>query len=72
MNLVIKDVPKDCRDEILRLATVAIDRYYCKIHETVPLETLAVSNIAKDNFRLANGLKEKYYPDIEPDPTFEE
>lgn len=72
MKLTINDVPEDCKDEVLRLATVVIDRYYRKHYETIPLETLAVSNIAKDNFRLANGLKEKYYPDIEPDPTIPE
>ena len=65
IKVIINDVPEDCKDEVLRLAAVAVDRYYRKQNETIPLEIIAVSNIAKDNFRLANGLKEKYYPDLE-------
>ncbi|KKN19237.1 hypothetical protein LCGC14_0947820 [marine sediment metagenome] len=72
MKLIINDVPEDCKDEVLRLAAVAIDRYYRKHHETVDAKTLVVSGTAKDDFRLANGLKKMYYPDIEPDPTFPE
>lgn len=69
ISVTINDVPTDCKDEVLRLATVAIDRYYRKYHETITVEAILESNTAKDNFRLANKLKKKYYPDIEPDPT---
>ena len=70
MKLTINDVPEDCKDEVLRLATVAIDRYYRKQNEVVGEETITNSNKSKDDFRVANGLKKKYDPDIEPDPTF--
>lgn len=70
VSVIINDIPEGCKAEVLRLATVAIDRFYRKHHETVTEETLTKSNTAKDDFRLANNLKKKYYPDIEPDPTF--
>ena len=71
MNLTINDVPEDCKDEVLRLATVAVDRYFREQNEVVSGETLEASNKSKDDFRVANGLKKKYDSDIEPDPVLE-
>ena len=60
IKVTINGVPEDCKDEIIRLATVAVDRYYHKQNETVSEETIAVSNVAKNDFRLANSLRKKY------------
>ena len=60
MKLTINGVPEDCKDEVLRLAAVAVDRYYQKQNETVSEETILASNAAKNDFRLANSLPKKY------------
>jgi hypothetical protein len=70
IKVTINNVPEDCKDEVIKLASVAIDRYYRKYHETIAEETIVESNTAKDNFRLANNLQKEYYPDIIPIPTF--
>lgn len=70
VKVTINDVPEDCKAEVIKLTAIAVDRFYRKYHETITEETLEVSNKAKDDFRLANNLKKKYYPDVEPDPTF--
>ena len=74
VKVTINGVPEDCKDEVLRLATVAVDRHFKKQNEIISEETLVESNTAKDDFRLANNLKKKYYPDIElpPVPTIPE
>ena len=65
VELVLKDVPEDCVAEVKKLATIAIDRYYHKINETVDPVVIDASNAAKDDFRVANDLPKHYNLDSE-------
>lgn len=60
IKLTINDVPDDCIDAVLKAAAIAVDRYYRQNNEVVSEEVISVSNTAKNDFRLANGLVKKY------------
>ncbi len=60
MKLTINNVPEGCKVEVLRMAAVAVDRYYQRQNETISKKTILTSNAAKNAFRLANGLPKKY------------
>ncbi len=60
IKVTINDVPEDCKDEVLRLAAVAIDRFYKKQNEVISEEIIIASNVAKNDFRAANNLPKKY------------
>ncbi|MEE9548671.1 MAG: hypothetical protein V3V68_04885 [Nitrosomonadaceae bacterium] len=68
VKVTINDVPEGCVDAVKKIAAVAVDRYYRKNNEAVAPEVITESNTVKDDFRLANNLKKKYYPDLELDP----
>ena len=64
IKVVLNDVPEDCITEVKRLAAVAVDRFYSKLNETIPIEAIEASNTIKDAFREANGMIKKYNPDV--------
>ena len=64
-TLELVDVPEDCFIAIKNAAAIAVDRFYVRQNEKVSFEATEASNITKDDFRVANGMAKKYYPDTE-------